>query len=82
MYTAKMDVRVFGHSDATEVYAPLAARFGVKIRDLTDASNMEWHKLEVSGSDEKTVEKFAYFVDDGEDGLAEWEEIYGEEAND
>ena len=77
-----MHVRVFGNDDATTVYAALATKLGVKIRDIADVVNTEWHKIEVSGPDKKAVEKFIYFVDGGWRGLQEWREIYGEEAND
>lgn len=83
MYTVKMDVRGFGHVDATEVYAPLATRFNVEIKDLCGMnSDHDWHKLEVSGPDEKTVNKFVCFVDGWEDSITECEKTYGEKVND
>ena len=83
MTTVKMDVRVFGHSNANEIYGLLAKEMGVTIDDLNASRKAtlsnDWHKIEVSGNTEKEVYKFIYFVESADEGLAEWEEDFGEE---
>ena len=70
MATVKMDVRSFGYSDVAEIYGLLAKEMGVTINDLNANGKVtfsnDWHKLKVSGLDEKIVEKFCYYVEDGE----------------
>lgn len=83
MATVKMDVRVFGHPNAVEIYGMLAKEMGVMITDLNANGKVtfsnDWHKIEVSGDTEKEVYKFVYFVENADDGLKEWEEDFSEE---